>query len=117
MMQFIHEEDLARAILLAVERKLRGVFNVAGSGAVPLHVAIQEVGARQVPLPEIVIRPLVRRLFRLGLYPLPSGAIDFIKYPCTVNDRRFVAATGFRPRWSLPDIFARFRADHAPATA
>ena len=91
MMQFLHEEDLARAILLAVERKLRGVFNVAGPGAVPLHVAVEESGGTHLPLPEIALRPLLQRLFGLGLYPVPPGAIDFIKYPCTVTDARFRA--------------------------
>ncbi len=109
MLQLIHEEDLARAILLSLERSLRGVFNVAGPGAVPLHVAIAETGGRAVVLPEAMARPAVRALFDYGLYPFPPGAIDFIKYPCTVSDRRFRAATGFEPKWSLHDIFAQLR--------
>ena len=113
MMQFIHEEDLAHALLLSLERRLRGVYNVAGPGAVPLHVAVEETGGSAITLPEAVARPLVRRLFDVGLYPFPPGAIDFIKYPCTVEDRRFVAATGFTPRWNLHDIFAQLRHDRA----
>lgn len=117
MMQFLHEEDLARAILLSVERKLRGVFNVAGPSAVPLHVAIEQSGGTQLPLPEIALRPLIRRLFGLGLYPVPPGAIDFIKFPCTVSDEQFRAATGFRPKWSLRDIFTHVRDEHEHAAA
>lgn len=117
MMQFLHEEDLARAILLSVERKLRGIFNVAGPGAVPLHVAIEQVGGTQVPLPEVALRPVVRRLFGFGLYPVPPGAIDFIKFPCTVSDERFRAATGFEPQWSLRDIFERFRTERERSAA
>jgi UDP-glucose 4-epimerase len=116
MMQFIHEEDLARAILLSIERQLRGVYNVAGPGAVPLHVAIRETGGQPLVLPESVARPFVGRLFHLGLYPFPPGAIDFIKYPCTVSDRRFVAATGFKSKWSLHDIFAQLREERERAT-
>lgn len=111
MMQFIHEEDLARAILLTLERRMRGVYNVAGPGAVPLHVAIEQTGGTAVTLPELFARPIVRRLFNLGLYRFPPGAIDFIKYPCTVSDSRFIAATGFEPKWSLHDIFAQLRED------
>jgi UDP-glucose 4-epimerase len=111
MLQFIHEQDLARVLLLSIERQLRGVFNVAGPGAVPLHVAIRETGGTPLTLPEVLARPVVHRLFDLGMYPFPPGAIDFIKYPCTVNDRRLRATTGFEPRWSLHDIFAQLRGE------
>ena len=49
------------------------------------------------------------QLFRSGLYHTPPGAIDFVKYPCTLDGRRFRAATGFQPRFSLEDIFASVR--------
>jgi UDP-glucose 4-epimerase len=117
MLQFVHEQDLARALLLTVERQLRGVYNVAGPGAVPLHVAIRETGGAPLTLPETLARTFVARLFDLGLYPFPPGAIDFIKYPCTVSDRRLRAATGFEPKWTLHDIFAQLRVERERATA
>src|SRR6185503_4978907 len=82
MMQFIHEEDVAEAVALALQKGAHGVYNVAGPGAVPLKVAIRETGGTAVPLPEALIRPAISRLFRLGLYHTPSGAMDFLKYPC-----------------------------------
>lgn len=109
MCQFIHEDDFAEAIVLAIESHTRGVFNVVGPGAVPLHVAIRETGSRAVPLPEMVVRPLIQRLFRWGLYPFPPRAIDFAKYPCTLDGTRFRAATGFEPRFSLGETFAAVR--------
>ncbi|MBI4515565.1 MAG: NAD-dependent epimerase/dehydratase family protein [Deltaproteobacteria bacterium] len=109
MMQFIHEQDVAEAIALAIERRARGVFNLTGPGAVPLKVAIAETGGTAVPLPEVLARPAVRTMFRLGLYPFPPGAIDFVKYPCTLDGSRFAAATGFKPRFGLEEIFASLR--------
>jgi UDP-glucose 4-epimerase len=109
MIQFLHEDDLAEAIALAIEHEVRGVFNVVGPGQVPLHVAIQEVGGRAVPLPDAVVRPTIRRLFRWGLYPFPSGAMDFVKYQCTLDGGRFRQATGFVPRFNLAEIFAAVR--------
>jgi UDP-glucose 4-epimerase len=105
MLQFMHEEDTAEALALAVESGLRGVFNVAGPGEVPLHVAIREVGARALALPEPLARTLIRRLFAVGLYPFPPGAIDYVKYTCTISGRRFEAETGFRPQFSLKETF------------
>jgi len=106
MMQFIHEEDVADAIVLATEKSTRGVFNLVGPGAVPLSVAIAETGGVAVPLPEFLTRPAIATLFRFGLYPFPPGVIDFAKYQCTIDGSRFQQATDFRPRYSLEDIFA-----------
>ncbi len=109
MVQFIHEEDVAEAIARALESGLRGVFNLAGPGAVPLKVAIQETGGTAVPLPEMAARAVLDRLFRVGLYHLPADAIDFVKYPCTVDGRRFREATGFAPLFTLEETFSSVR--------
>ena len=110
MMQFIHEDDLAEAMALVLEHDLRGVFNVTGPGAVPLGVAIEEIGGSPLPLPDGIARPVIGQLFRWGLYPFPPGAIDFVKYQCTLDGSRLRAATGFEPRFGLPETFATVRA-------
>ena len=106
MTQFIHEEDVTEAIALTLEKNLRGVFNVTGPGEVPLKLAIRETGGSAVPLPEFIARTLFARLFQLGLFHTPAGAIDFIKYPCTVAGKRFIEATGFKPLFTLDETFA-----------
>jgi UDP-glucose 4-epimerase len=109
MMQFIHEDDMTEAIARTLEDGLRGVFNVGGSGAVPLHIAIRETGGRKLSLPEPLVRPLFDRMFRFGIWPYPTGALDFLKYPVTLSDRRFVEACGFRPEYGLEETFSSFR--------
>jgi UDP-glucose 4-epimerase len=109
MMQFIHEEDLAEAVALALQAGAHGVFNVAGPGAVPVEVAIRATGGTPLPIPEAAARAIFGALFRFGLYPFPPGAIDFVKYPCTVDASRFRRATGFTPLFTLEDIFASVR--------
>lgn len=109
MMQFIHEEDVAEAIAGALDAGLSGIFNVVGPGAVPLKVAIRETGGTAVPLPEPLARGLIGRLFRLGLYPVPPAAVDFVKYPCTIDGRRFRDAARFKPLFSLEETFSSVR--------
>ena len=75
----------------------------------PVKVAIRETGGTAVPIPEPVAHALFGRLFRLGLYHTPPGAMDFLKYPCTIDGRGFERATGFKPLFSLEDIFASVR--------
>jgi UDP-glucose 4-epimerase len=109
MLQFMHEEDLAEALAQTVEQGLRGVFNVTGPGEAPLLVAIRETGGIPLALPEIVARPLIGRLFRFGLLNVPPGAIDYIKFPCTISGERFVRQTGFHPLFGLKESFRSLR--------
>jgi UDP-glucose 4-epimerase len=109
MMQFIHERDVARAVVQAIDVGTHGVFNVTGSGAVPLSVAVRETGGIAIPFPEPLARLLFEQLFRFGLYHTPAVAIDFLKYVCTLDGRRFRHVTGFAPQHSLRETFAAVR--------
>jgi UDP-glucose 4-epimerase len=106
MMQFIHEEDVAEAIAIAIEKRIRGVYNVVGPGAVPMSVAIEETGGKALALPETLARLMIDRLYRYKIYPFPAGAIDFLKYPCTLDSTAFRKETGFQPLFGLREIFA-----------
>jgi UDP-glucose 4-epimerase len=106
MVQFIHEEDVAEAIALAIEKQIRGVFNVVGPGAVPMSVAIRETGGKPLALPEPLARAIISRLYHYKLYPFPPGAIDFVKYPCILDGTHFHKETGFQPLFGLKEIFA-----------
>lgn len=109
MMQFIHEEDVAEAVALALACGTHGIYNVVGPGSVPMSVAIEETGGNAVSIPEPLARFVFQRLFNLGLYHTPPGAMDFLKYPCTLDGRRFHDATGFTPLFNLQDTFASVR--------
>jgi len=104
--QLLHEDDLGVAVELSLASGVRGVFNVTGPGDVPLHIIVEECGARRVPLPEPVMR-LVRG--RLGFPSIPQGAVDFLKFACTVDGSRFHEASGFAPADTLADTLADMR--------
>ena len=92
LFQFMHERDVARAIALTLEKRLRGVFNVAGPQPVPLSTLVRETGRRPMPIPEFLFNAL---LGRFGLPRLPPGALDHIKYPVVIDAAAFRAASGF----------------------
>jgi UDP-glucose 4-epimerase len=90
--QMIHERDAAVAIVTALEKRLRGVYNVAGPPPLPLSLLIRHTGRRNIPVPE----PLFRlALGRFGLPTLPAGALAHIKYPVVIDASAFKEATGF----------------------
>jgi UDP-glucose 4-epimerase len=92
LFQFMHERDVATAIVLAVQKRLKGIYNVAGPQPVPLTVLARETGRTVIPLPEFV---LARALGRFGLPKLPRAALDHIKYPIVVDASAFRKETGF----------------------
>ncbi len=107
LFQFLHDDDVVEAIALAVERRPRGVFNVAGPQPLPLSRVIAEAGRTPVPLPEAVMRSLIGRF---GLPRLPPGALSHIKYPVVVDAAAFRAATAFAHRHDELDAIHAFRA-------
>lgn len=98
MQQILHEDDLGLAFERALAPGVRGVFNVTGPGEVPLHVLIEEAGAHAIPLPEGLISMVKGRL---GFPEIPVGALEYLKYPCTVDGAAFRQATDFVPRHGL----------------
>lgn len=93
LFQLIHEEDLVSAIVLTIEKKIRGVFNVTGPPPLPLSLVAKEAGRRVLPLPEFILKQLIGRG---GLPRLPPGALTHIKYPIVIDSTAFVKATGFK---------------------
>jgi UDP-glucose 4-epimerase len=101
MLQLIHEEDVCRAMALALKPGVRGVYNVTGPGELPLSAILRELGRKPVPVPHLVIRPLVRQLFEARLTSFPPGEIDHIQYLCVVDGSRAARELGWAPRYSL----------------
>jgi UDP-glucose 4-epimerase len=105
LFQFMHESDAVAAIILALERKLRGVFNVAGPQALPLSELIRVTDRIPTRIAR-VLHPFL--LGRFGLPRLPSGAVEHIKYPIVISDKAFRAATGFTPQHGEYETLAAF---------
>jgi UDP-glucose 4-epimerase len=111
LFQFMHEDDVVKALMSTLETRARGVFNVAGPPPLPLSVVIRETGRQAFPVPEVVFTSL---LGRFGLPRLSRGALGHIKYPVVTDDRAFRAATGFTHDVSEGDAMREFRRAFPP---
>jgi UDP-glucose 4-epimerase len=101
MVQFIHELDVVEAIVRALNPGVRGIFNVAGPGAIPLSAALRELGRPALPIPHFVAQRVLTALWRSRLTSFPVPELDHIQYVCMVDDRRAREQLGFRPRYGL----------------
>ena len=95
--QFLHLDDLASAVALAVDRRLDGVFNVAPDGWVAGERVRALSGARpRIPLPDRVAEVVGALRWRFQRGPIPPGLRSYTREPWLVaNDR--LKANGWRP--------------------
>ena len=103
MIQLVHEDDVGRALATALRPGLRGVFNVTGPGEVPLSTVLRDLGRQSIPIPHVVLRPLLRRLFAARLASFPPEEIDHLMYLCMVDGSRWEREAGWRPHYTLRD--------------
>jgi nucleoside-diphosphate-sugar epimerase len=101
--QFVHEDDVASALALVIERDLPGAFNVAADGWLSREEFDGLLGRRlRAPVPPPVAEAALRRLWPAGLADLPPGALPYLVHSWVVaNDR--LRAEGWLPDHSNED--------------
>ncbi len=112
MMQFVHVQDMADAIVCAFKQSHRGIFNVAPDDWIGFHDALRECGATPVPLPsvpDVVPQLLSRVLEKRGF---PRHLVNYFKYPVIIDGSLFRKTFGFSPTHSIADAFAYYRSLH-----
>ncbi len=95
--QFLHLDDLASAVAIAVDRRLDGVFNVAPDGWVAGERVRALTGARpRIRLPDRVAEVVGPLRWRFQRGPIPPGLRGYTRAPWLVaNDR--LKAQGWQP--------------------
>jgi len=115
MLQLIHQEDAARAMVEALRPGLKGVYNVVGPGEVPLSAVMRELGRTPIPVPHPIARPLLGALFRYRLANFPAPELDHIQFLCMVDGSRWAADVGWVPAHSMKDTIRSVDGERAAA--
>ncbi len=95
--QFVHHDDVASAVALAVERGLDGVYNVAPDGSIPGDRVRALSGRRfRLPLPDAIADLVGSLRWRFQRGPIPPGLRSYTRFPWAIaNDK--LRAEGWRP--------------------
>jgi UDP-glucose 4-epimerase len=101
MMQAVHQDDIVRAIMLALKPTARGIFNIAGPPPVPLSRVLELLERATVAVPHTMARLGVERLFKLRVTSFPAPELDFIRYVCMIDDARARRDLGYAPAHGL----------------
>jgi UDP-glucose 4-epimerase len=103
MMQPVHQDDVVDAIRLALKPGVRGIFNIAGPRPVPLSQAIAILGRGHLPVPHMMARLTLDRLWKMRLTSFPAPELDFIRYVCMVDDSRARQVLGYAHRFGIEE--------------
>ena len=103
--QFLHLDDLASAVVLAVTRHLDGVYNVAPDGHVPGSRVRSLWGmAPRIRLPERLGEFVADVRWRFQRGPIPPGLRPYVRSPWLVSNGR-LRAEGWTPRVTNEQAF------------
>ena len=97
--QFVHVEDVARAVEHILAYRLDGVLTVGAEGVLS-HAEVEQISRmRTVEVPPMMAFATARQLYRAGVLSAPSDDLAFAVYPWTVSCAT-LRATGWAPRWT-----------------
>jgi nucleoside-diphosphate-sugar epimerase len=110
-LQFVHEDDVAQALALAVEgRGEPGAYNLAGDGTLTGPETLRRLGLRALPVPSSLAGRALRAL-RL-IPPVPPGLAwpELLNGSLVIDTERAKRRLGWQPRFSSADALGATRA-------
>jgi nucleoside-diphosphate-sugar epimerase len=99
--QFVHEDDVGRALLLCVlGAGPPGAYNIAGDGVLTAADIAREYGAIPLPVPPGPAQFAARVVSRLPFLPPAAEWVEAFSHPAIMDTTKAKEQLGWRPRHS-----------------
>ncbi|GLP78359.1 nucleoside-diphosphate sugar epimerase [Mycobacterium antarcticum] len=102
----IHADDVASAIVLAIEARASGPFNLAAEPPMDRDDVAAVMGARAVHVPSGVLGALVDLTWRARLQHIDRGWLDLAFSVPLLNCSRARSELGWEPKWTAKEALA-----------
>ena len=106
VIQAVHSDDVADAVVRVLERRAGGAFNLAAEPPLMRDDIAQTLGARPVHVPKPVLRTATMLGWRSRLQPLDPGWIDLAFAVPLMDSGRARRELGWSPSVSAKDALA-----------
>ncbi len=106
-LQCVHEDDVARAILLCLERDVRGAFNLAVGDDFSFRDAIKNRHRVSMPLPLFAARGALNMAWELSGWGGEPAWIDGLTKTLLIDCRRARDELGWRSQYSAAEVLAQ----------
>ena len=105
---FVWDEDVARALEVAIDSTSTGIFNLAGDGALGMDELARRMGKRYRPLPASWLKSALWLGRKLGLTDYGPEQVRFLQYRPVLSNRKLKEELGFQPDKSSSEVFDLF---------
>ena len=106
LFQCVHEADVAQAVILALDPKARGAYNLAIDESFTLRDALRARHRFALAVPPFASRAALRLAARVARCELDAGSLAAFSRTLLVNCRRAIIELGWRSRFTLPEALA-----------
>jgi UDP-glucose 4-epimerase len=103
-LQFVHEDDLADALVLLLEGRHSGAFNVAPDDGIGGRECADLIGLKRRRMPLGAVRKMAAAMWKLRQAEAPPGALEFALHPWVVSNER-LRSLGWEPRHTSRETF------------
>jgi UDP-glucose 4-epimerase len=117
-LQFVHEEDVAAAMLAILSANARGAFNIGPPDWSPISEIAAATGRRTVRLPFWLVRMMqgFGWAARLPAYESPAEFLYFARYPWAIAPSRLQQELGYEFRYTSRETLREIiRSRQSPA--
>jgi nucleoside-diphosphate-sugar epimerase len=98
-LQLVHTEDVATALVAAVEGAGKpGVYNLAGDGEISMSDVARAFGWHSVPIPRQAVDVLVEATSRLPFMPLKVEWLNAMRVPVVMDTQKAKRGLRWKPR-------------------
>ncbi len=103
--QFIHEDDLAEAVRLALLSGARGIYHVTSDDTIALSEMLRRAGMFAPSVPADLMCALADIAFRLRFSPISSHWINMFRYSMVGSNEKIKRELGWRPGYTSRELF------------
>jgi UDP-glucose 4-epimerase len=104
-LQFVHVDDMAKALVLLLEGRHAGVFNVAADGFISVTEASDLIGLKARRVPYRLGKRVAGALWRARINQAPAGQLEFVIHPWVASNEKLKRETGWTPHWTSREVF------------
>jgi UDP-glucose 4-epimerase len=105
-LQLVHNDDVADALILLIDKKAAGAWNVAADGTLPMKETAEMIGLKTKPMSLEKLKKQAKFAWRLHIpgVEAPPGYVDFAAHDWVVSNDK-LKSLGWQPKYDTRETY------------